>query len=56
MQGEQERYRGDSTKIPQGVEFHYVENINQVWDFALTDEIVANPLDLTIKDDIKQED
>ena len=50
----------DIEEIPQkyrkGVEFHYVENINQVWDFALTDEIVANPLDLTIKDDIKQED
>lgn len=50
----------DIDEIPQkyrkGVEFHYVENINQVWDFALTDEIVANPLDLTIKDDIKQED
>ena len=43
-------------KYRKGVEFHYVENINQVWDFALTDEIVANPLDLTIKDDIKQED
>lgn len=50
----------DIEEIPQkyrkGVEFHYVENINQVWDFALTDEIVANPLDLTIKDGIKQED
>ena len=50
----------DIEEIPQkyrkGVEFHYFENINQVWDFALTDEIVANPLDLTIKDDIKQED
>ena len=34
-----------------GVTFHYVENIQDVWDFALTDEIVSNPVDLTVKED-----
>lgn len=33
-----------------GVEFHYVENVADVWKFALTDEIVDNPIDLTVKD------
>ena len=24
--------------------FHYVENVNDVWDFALTDEKAENPV------------
>lgn len=34
-----------------GVNFHYVENVQDVWKFALTDEIVENPLDFTIKEE-----
>ena len=48
--------RKDIEEIPEkyrkGVEFHYVENIQQVWDFALTDEMVSNPIDFTIKEEI----
>lgn len=44
----------DIDQIPadylKGVTFHYVENIADVWDFALTDEIVDNPIDLTIEE------
>lgn len=36
-------------KYRKGVEFHYVENVQQVWDFALTNERVAHPVDLTIE-------
>jgi ATP-dependent Lon protease len=36
-------------KYRKGVEFHYVENIKEVWDFALTNEKVDNPIDLTIE-------
>jgi ATP-dependent Lon protease len=32
-----------------------VENIQEVWDFALTDEIVNNPVDLTIVEEEKEE-
>ena len=42
----------DILEIPEmylkGVKFHYVENVQDVWKFALTDEIVDNPLDFTI--------
>ena len=42
----------DIDEIPaiylEGVEFHYVENVQDVWDFALTDEVVANPVDLSV--------
>lgn len=45
----------DIDEIPaiylKGVEFHYVENVQDVWDFALTQEHVSNPVDLTVKDD-----
>ena len=46
----------DILEIPdmylKGVNFHYVENIQDVWDFALTSEIVANPTTFDIpKDD-----
>ena len=27
-----------------GVSFHYVENVKDVWDFALTSEMVESPL------------
>lgn len=42
----------DVEEIPEayrkGVTFHYVENVQQVWDFALTQEKVASPIDFTI--------
>jgi len=45
----------DINEIPEiylkGVKFHYVENVQDVWKFALTKEIVDNPLDFTIKED-----
>lgn len=31
-----------------GVDFHYVENVQDVWDFALTDEYVANRVNFDI--------
>ena len=49
----------DIDEIPEkylkGVEFHYVENVEEVWDFALTDELVDNPMDLSIPDDDNKE-
>ncbi len=36
-------------KYRKGVNFHYVENVADVWKFALTDEMVDNPIDFTIK-------
>ena len=40
--------RKDIEEIPdeylKGVSFHYVENVSDVWDFALTKEKVANPV------------
>ena len=48
----------DINEIPEmylkGVTFHYVENVQDVWDFALTDEIVDNPLDFTIEEEVKE--
>ena len=45
----------DIEEIPQnylkGVTFHYVENVQDVWDFALTNEKVDNPIDFTIEED-----
>ena len=47
--------RKDIEEIPEeyrkGVEFHYVENVQDVWDFVLTDELVDNPVDLTVKEE-----
>ena len=47
----------DILEIPdmylKGVTFHYVENIQDVWDFALTDEIVKNPIVFTIPEEDK---
>ncbi|MBQ8657339.1 MAG: endopeptidase La [Prevotella sp.] len=44
----------DILEIPdmylKGVKFHYVENVQDVWDFALTDEIVEKPLNFEIEE------
>jgi ATP-dependent Lon protease len=44
----------DIDEIPEvylkGVDFHYVENVQDVWDFALTNEIVKNPIPFEIED------
>jgi ATP-dependent Lon protease len=50
----------DILEIPdiylKGVTFHYVENVQDVWNFALTKEIVKNPLDFTIpEEEVKSE-
>ena len=49
----------DILEIPEiylkGVTFHYVENVQDVWDFALTNQIVEHPLDFTIPEDKKDE-
>lgn len=37
-----------SPEYLRGVQFHYVENVQDVWNFALTDEMVDNPVDFTI--------
>jgi len=48
----------DILEIPdiylKGVKFHYVENVQDVWNFALTDEIVEHPLDFTITEEDKE--
>ena len=45
----------DILEIPEvylkGVKFHYVENVQDVWNFALTDEIVDHPLDFDVKEE-----
>ena len=45
----------DINEIPEmylkGVNFHYVENVQDVWKFALTDEMVDNPLNFTIEEE-----
>ena len=50
----------DILEIPdmylKGVNFHYVENVQDVWNFALTDEIVNNPIDLTVKEEEGEKD
>ena len=49
----------DINEIPEmylkGVTFHYVENVQDVWRFALTDELVEHPMDFTIPEDDKKE-
>ncbi len=44
----------DISEIPaiylKGVNFHYVENVQDVWDFALTDEQVKNPIRFEIEE------
>ena len=50
--------RKDIEEIPEmylkGVNFHYVENVQDVWKFALTDELVKNPVVFTIEEEKKQ--
>ena len=50
----------DILEIPEiylkGVQFHYVENVQDVWKFALTDEIVENPLIFEIDEDKDKKD
>jgi ATP-dependent Lon protease len=45
----------DINEIPEmylkGVKFHYVENVQDVWKFALTDEIVEHPLNFEITEE-----
>lgn len=49
--------RKDIDEIPEqylkGVRFHYVENVRDVWDFALTDEIVEHPVCFEIEEEKK---
>jgi len=49
----------DIREIPdiylKGVTFHYVENVQDVWRFALTNELVKNPTDFTIPEDNKED-
>ena len=46
--------RKDIDEIPaiylKGVNFHYVENVQDVWDFALTDELVKNPIRFEVEE------
>ena len=48
----------DILEIPEmylkGVNFHYVEDVQDVWVFALTDEKVKNPTDFTINEEKKE--
>ena len=48
----------DILEIPdmylKGVTFHYVENVQDVWNFALTKEVVEKPLDFTIPEEEKK--
>ena len=41
-------------KYVKGVTFHYVENVENVWQFALLDERVKNPVDFTIDEEKKE--
>lgn len=42
-----------SEQYLKGVCFHYVENVGDVWDFALTDEVVARPVSFEIDESNK---
>lgn len=50
----------DIDEIPEvyvnGVTFHYVENIQEVWDFALTNELVKNPVHYDIPEEKKEKE
>lgn len=52
--------RKDIEEIPsmylKGVEFHYVENVQEVWQFALTDELVDNAIEFKIDEEDKKKD
>ena len=47
----------DILEIPEmylkGVTFHYVENVQDVWNFCLTNEIVKHPLKFEIEEEKK---
>jgi ATP-dependent Lon protease len=49
----------DILEIPEiyrkGVSFHYVENVQDVWKFALTKELVKDPIDLTVVEEPQQQ-
>ena len=49
----------DVEEIPEiyrkNLQFHFVENLQEVWDFALTDEKVDHPIDFTITEEKKEE-
>ena len=51
--------RKDIEEIPQeylkGVTFHYVEDVTDVWAYALTDELVDKPVDLSVKEEKEDE-
>lgn len=50
----------DIDEIPEvyvnGVMFHYVENIQEVWNFALTDELVKEPVRYDIPEEKKEKE
>lgn len=52
--------RKDIEEIPEiylkGVTFHYVENVLDVWQYALTDEKVENAVDFAIEEEDKKKD
>ena len=49
----------DIEEIPEkyltGVKFHYVENVQDVWDFALTNEVVENAIKFDIEEEKKKD-
>lgn len=49
--------RKDIEEIPEmyrkGVDFHYVENVQDVWKFALTSEMVQDAIELTVEEEKK---
>ena len=51
--------RKDIEEIPEkyltGVKFHYVENVQDVWDFALTNEVVDNAIKFDIEEEKKKD-
>ena len=50
----------DVNDIPEiylkGVTFHYVENVQEVWAFALTNQVIENPMDFIIPEKEEKED
>ena len=48
----------DIDEIPsiylKGVQFHYVENVQDVWDFALTNEPVPHSIQLTVEENVEK--
>ncbi len=48
----------DIQEIPEkylkGVTFHYVEDVKDVWQFALTDEMVKHPIEFTIPEETEK--